>query len=149
MISNFMKLQEVYDLIVESGIGQFSGAGIIFFDGSNVLLLRKNNGYWVFPGGKPIAGETPLQTAERETKEEVGKVVGENIAEIKFEMDSRTFYSFIFKINKPFDVELSDEHKDFTWVNYKKVRDMRLHKNIAKTIKTVIKKLSTLKVEIF
>jgi 8-oxo-dGTP pyrophosphatase MutT (NUDIX family) len=144
-----MKLQDVYDLIVESGVGQFSGAGIIFFDGTNVLLLRKNNGTWVFPGGKPIEGETPLQTAKRETKEEVGRVSGDNIAELRFELDSRTFYSYIFKIKKPFDVELSDEHKDYTWINYKKVRDMKLHKNIFKSLKHVIKKLNTLKVEIF
>ena len=59
------------------------------------------------------------------------------------------FYSYIFKVNKPFDVKLSDEHKDYTWVNYKKLRDMKLHKNIFKTIKQVIKRLNTLKVEIF
>jgi len=149
MISNSMKLQDVYDLIVESGVGQFSGAGIIFFDGTNVLLLKKNNGLWVFPGGKPISGETPLQTAKRETKEEVGRTSGENIAELKFEMDSRTFYSYIFKINKTFNVTLSEEHKDYKWINYKKVRDMRLNRNISKTIKQVVKKLNQLKVEIF
>jgi len=143
-----MKLQEVYNLIIESGIGQFSGAGIIFFDGKNVLLLKKHGGRWVFPGGKPIQGETPLETAKRETKEEVGKVSGENIGELKFEHDNRTFYSYIFRIKKPFDVKISDEHVDFTWINYTQLTKMKLHRNVFKTLKGVIKKLKSLEVEI-
>jgi 8-oxo-dGTP pyrophosphatase MutT (NUDIX family) len=143
-----MKLQEVFDIIVESGVGQFSGAGIIFFDGSKVLILKKRNGRWVFPGGKPIQGETPIQTAKRETKEEVGMVTGKNIGELKFELDERTFHSFIFKINKPFDVTISEEHVDYTWLNYKKLTEMKLHRNIIKSISKIIKKLNLLKVEI-
>lgn len=148
MINNFMKLQEVYNLIVESGIGQFSGAGIIFFDGKEVLLLKKHGGRWVFPGGKPIQGETPLQTAKRETKEEAGKVVGDNVGEIKFEFDDRTFYSYIFRIEKPFEVTLSDEHTDYAWVDYTELQKIKLHRNVYRTIKDVVKKLKSLEVEI-
>lgn len=143
-----MKLQEVYDLIVESAVGQFSGAGIIFFDGTKVLMLKKRNGRWVFPGGKPIQGETPIATAKRESKEEVGQVSGKNVKEIKFELDNRTFYSYIFIVNKQFDVRVSEEHTDYTWINYKKVKELKLHKNVLKSIPKVFKELNTIKVEL-
>lgn len=143
-----MKLQEVYNLLVESGIGQFSGAGIIFFDGKNVLMLKKSNGRWSFPGGKPIQGETPIQTAKRETREEVGTIKGENVGELKFEQDNRTFHSFIYRVKKPFDVEISNEHVDYTWINFKKITKLKLHKNVYNSLKLVNKKLKSIQVEI-
>lgn len=142
-----MKIQDIYNLILENKVGTFSGAGIIFFDGINILLLKKSKGYWVFPGGKPIQGETPLQTAKRETKEEIGKVTGELKEELTFSIDDRTFHSFIFLVDKPFKVELSKEHTDYTWLNFKKVKDMKLHKNVYKSINKVIKSLKKLEVE--
>lgn len=143
-----MKLQEIYDLIVESGVGQFSGAGIIFFDGKKVLLLKKPGGRWAFPGGKPIMGETPENTAERETKEEVGKVVGENIGEIRIELDDRLFYSFVYKVNEPFRVDLSKEHTDYKWVDYSELPKLKLQRNVFKALKKITKKLNSLQVEI-
>lgn len=143
-----MKLQEVYNLLIESGIGQFSGAGIIFFDGKKVLMLKKPGGRWSFPGGKPIQGETPLQTAKRETKEEVGIIKGENIGELKFEQDDRTFHSFIYRVKKPFEVSISDEHIDFTWINFKKLSKIKLHRNVYNSLKIVTKKLKSLQLEI-
>jgi 8-oxo-dGTP pyrophosphatase MutT (NUDIX family) len=136
-----MKIQDVYDLILEKRVGTFSGAGVIFFDGEKVLLLKKHNGAWVFPGGKPVQGESPIQTAKRETREEVGSCPGEKINELVFEYDDRTFHSFIFKINTIFDVKISDEHKDYTWINYKKILELKLHKNVFRNIKKVIKEL--------
>ena len=39
----------------------------------DVLTVRKRNtGMFMFPGGKPEAGETPLDTAIREVEEELG-----------------------------------------------------------------------------
>ena len=57
MISNLMKLQDVFNLIVEKKVGTFSGSGIIFFDGKHVLLLKKKNGRWVFLAGEAGATE--------------------------------------------------------------------------------------------
>jgi 8-oxo-dGTP pyrophosphatase MutT (NUDIX family) len=140
-----MKLQEVYNLIVENKVGRFSGAGIIFFDGEDVLLLKKPNGRWVFPGGKPIQGETPIQTARRETKEEVGKCPGEVIKEIVFHEDNRTFHSFISNIKEKFEVNISSEHTDYTWISYNKIRDLKLHKNVFKSLNKICQSLKEIK----
>lgn len=49
------------------------GAGGVVFDaGGRVLVLHHANGDWVFPKGHVEAGETPLQAALREVREEAG-----------------------------------------------------------------------------
>ena len=147
MISNLMKLQDVFNLIVEKKVGTFSGSGIIFFDGKHVLLLKKKNGRWVFPGGKPNQGETPLQTAKRESKEEIGSCPGNQEAEIVFGYDDRTFHSFVFKVIVTFNVKLSKEHDDYTWIDYKKIKEMKLHKNVLKVLEKLNKTLKELEVD--
>ena len=139
-----MKLQDAFNLILENKVGTFSGAGIIFFNGEEVLLLKKHNNTWAFPGGKPLEGETPLQTAKREATEEVGCCHGDMVQEISFEHDDRTFHSYIFKVKKTFEPTISEEHKDYTWIKYHKIMDLKLHKNVMKAIKQVTKALQKL-----
>jgi 8-oxo-dGTP diphosphatase len=60
------------------------------FDSSDSYLLvkranRPNRGYWAPPGGHFDAGETPLQAALRECKEEVGSV----------KLERRMLFSFV------------------------------------------------------
>lgn len=142
-----MKIQEVYNLILESRVGRFSGAGIVFFDGKHVLMLKKPNNRWCFPGGKPVQGETPIQTAKREAREEIGKCPGEIVSELVFENDDRTFHSFISKVDKSFSIDISEEHKDYTWADYRKLRDYKLHKNVFSSLKKIVKKLKELEVD--
>ena len=44
--------------------------GCIIIDGSKVLLIQQNEGWWGFPKGHVEEGETELETAIREVKEE-------------------------------------------------------------------------------
>ena len=49
------------------------GAGYIFLTPDNLILfLLKHNGKYTFVGGHREKKETPLQTANRETIEEIG-----------------------------------------------------------------------------
>ncbi|MDG6920323.1 MAG: NUDIX domain-containing protein [Nitrososphaerota archaeon] len=52
------------------------GAGTVIHRGGRLLVLKRaeepNRGLWAFPGGKVEVGETPMQAAVRETKEEAG-----------------------------------------------------------------------------
>jgi mutator protein MutT len=52
------------------------GAGTLVHREGRLLVVKRaqapNRGLWAFPGGKVEEGETPMQTAVRETKEEVG-----------------------------------------------------------------------------
>ncbi len=55
-----------------------------------------NNSYWVFPKGHPDDGESPLQTALRELKEETNLVPVKVEKEPTFKLE----YSFVFDETK-------------------------------------------------
>ncbi|MDG6982143.1 MAG: NUDIX domain-containing protein [Nitrososphaerota archaeon] len=52
------------------------GAGTLVHRDGRLLVVKRaeepNRGLWAFPGGRVEVGETPMQAAVRETKEEVG-----------------------------------------------------------------------------
>ena len=107
----------------------YIGAGIVFVTpDKKILLLKKENGKWTFPGGHRESNEEPWQTAQRECFEELGmNPDGEMVGKLKITKDEiqKPVYSF-FKIVKEFTPTLSWEHKDFIWVDYKKVKSTNL-----------------------
>lgn len=46
--------------------------GVVVNSEGKILLIRHQNGTWVFPKGHLDPGETPLQAAQREVEEEAG-----------------------------------------------------------------------------
>ena len=124
-------------------------AGIVLFrndSGKNeFLLLNYPQGHWDFVKGKVEEGETPHETASRETKEETG------ISDIKFidgfeesvEYDFRfknedihkTVVFFLAKTNEK-KISLSHEHNDFVWLEY----DDALKKTTFENAKNVLTK---------
>lgn len=110
------------------------GAGILYTDGKKVLLLYRapqTENYpltWASAGGHIEDGEDLLHAAERESKEEIGVVKGKKIT--GFLTDS--FVMFIFKVDKPFEVNLNDEHTKAEWVKLNDVKDYKLHPNFKK-----------------
>ena len=77
--------------------------------------------------------------------EEIGSCPGKFIREILFKNDSRVFYSFVSKINEPFKVKLSDEHLDFKWIDYNKLKKMKLQKYIYKSLAKIVQELDDIK----
>ncbi|MEJ2261503.1 MAG: bis(5'-nucleosyl)-tetraphosphatase [Nitrosopumilaceae archaeon] len=108
-----------------------TSAGIVLFRRENdkilFLLLHYPSGHWDFVKGKMEKGETPHETAIRETKEETG------ITDVAFldNFEEWIQYNFQFEgelVNKKVvfflaetkskDVEISHEHLDYTWMDY-------------------------------
>lgn len=140
-----MDIFTAYKIIKESKVNQFSGAGIIFYDGERILLLKKPNKKWGFVGGKPIEEETPLQTAMREAKEEIGTIHGVNKKELKIKLRGNTYYTYIFKVKEVFnDITLSDEHIDYSWVKLDNLDKIKLSKAFEISIKDILNALSSL-----
>ena len=124
-------------------------AGIVLFrNASNkneFLLLNYPQGHWDFIKGKVEPGETPYETASRETKEETG------ISDIEFidGFEESVEYNFKFK-NKDIHkivvfflaktsekkITLSHEHSDFVWLEY----DDALKKTTFRNAKNVLSK---------
>ena len=141
-----MNIFEAYKIIKKSRVNQFSGAGIVFYDGERVLLVKKPNKKWGFVGGKPIEQETPLDTAKRESKEEIGTVQGVNKKELKFKIRGNTYYTYIFKVKEPFhNITLSDEHIDYSWVKIENLNKIKISKIFEICLPDLIKSLDSLR----
>lgn len=114
-------------------------AGIFFTDGSKVLLLKRsdkgdNGGTWGLPGGKVEEKETLIDAASREAKEECGHVEGSRFEDLKEEDGMHVWTTFFFKIKKPFDCKLSDEHTEYKWINLDELKNYKLHPALEKNL---------------
>jgi len=115
-------------------------AGMFITDGHNVLLLKRNEpeGHWSLPGGhadkegeKVI--ESPIQTARRETQEEIGKVPsGKRIYTSSEKYDDYDWTTYIIYVNKKFGgIKLSKEHTDYVWMPFDEASNYNLHPKLA------------------
>lgn len=102
-------------------------AGIMFVapDG-DILLLRRSGdeanfpGHWAWPGGKLNPGESPLEGAKREAKEEMGDAIPNGPVK---HLDSRrtprdpnfAFHTFVQPVGSKFIPRLNGEHSGYAW----------------------------------
>lgn len=96
-------------------------AGIIFFAGERVLLMRRHSlanegGSWDFPGGGMEPGESPKQAARRETKEESGFDYDGPL--LKVMKMSNGYVAFAAMLDEPFVPVLNDEHTEYVWATF-------------------------------
>lgn len=112
------------------------GAGVLFTDGQSVLLLQRADPTdrpkcWSIPGGKAKIGESAINTALRETKEETGRedVPGTRFAEHDSRDGQHHFITFLYRVPQQFPVTLSHEHTAWSWVPFKDLnhKDLSLH----------------------
>ena len=111
-------------------------AGVIIFkkDGQAVryLLLHHGGDYWNFPKGTQEKGETDLQTALRELKEETGikniKVIDGFFDGYDYDFDTKikqgvkekVYKTVVFFLGevKDKEIKISNEHIDFGWFDF-------------------------------
>jgi|TARA_B110000116_G_C16409855_1_gene391267 bis(5'-nucleosidyl)-tetraphosphatase len=105
-------------------------AGIILINENNkkqFLLLNYPSKHWDFVKGKMEEGETPHQTALRETEEETGITDVEFIdgyeeeIEYYFRADNQDIHKkviFFLGKTKTENIILSHEHLDFIWLDF-------------------------------
>ena len=126
-------------------------AGIILFneiDKRKFLLLNYPSKHWDFVKGKIEKGETPHETAIRETKEETGISDVEFIDGFEEEIEYY-FYAENQEIHKKVifflgktqttEIVLSHEHLDFIWLEF----DNALNKTTYENAKNLLKKSKT------
>ncbi len=103
-------------------------AGIIPFNKKTkkFLLLHYPLGHWGFPKGHIEKGETEIQAAKREMKEETGISI-EILFGFKYEISyfykkegklSHKVVVFFIGVTEQEEVKLSFEHDGFEWLNY-------------------------------
>ena len=123
-----------------------TSSGVVLFRKENdkilFLLLHYPSGHWDFVKGKMESGETPHETAIRETKEETGIediefVDGyEEWIEYNFQFEGELVHKkvvFFLGETKTEEVQISHEHLSFTWMDYVTAMDKTTFDN-AKTV---------------
>lgn len=105
-------------------------SAVYIVNGDNILLMHRQNNKsqgnkWGIPGGKVDKGETPLQAAIREVKEETGFDISkqpiEKLETVYIEYNEKDHFVYhMFRTNlqeDPGSVKINfKEHKGFTWI---------------------------------
>jgi len=123
-----------------------TSSGVVLFRKENdkilFLLLHYPSGHWDFVKGKMEEGETPHETAIRETQEETG------ITDVEFLDNYEEWIQYNFQYQgelvqkkvvfflgetKTKDITISHEHLNFTWMDYTTTMEKTTFDN-AKTV---------------
>ena len=123
-----------------------TSSGVVLFRKENdkilFLLLHYPSGHWDFVKGKMEVGETPHETAIRETQEETG------ITDVEFLDNFEEWIQYNFQYQgelvqkkvvfflgetKTKDITISHEHLNFTWMDYTTAMEKTTFDN-AKTV---------------
>jgi 8-oxo-dGTP diphosphatase len=122
------------------------GAGIIFTDGKQLLLLKRadgdHRGKWGQPGGEVEPGETAIDAAIREAQEECGNFDGYRIGEFEEKDGLHRWTTFLYKIKKPFACALSKEHSAFKWFDLDKLKSADLHPKFKENLPAYLKMIN-------
>ena len=114
-----------------------SCGAIIFNDKNEVLLIKQNSGNWGFPKGHMEKGETEVQTAIREIKEEtnVDIEINENyryeLSYLQREDMTKTVVYFVAKEINNNKIKLQDiELQNYKWTKPEEVANTLTYDNI-------------------
>lgn len=117
------------------------GAGILFTDGKSVLLLRRNTpsdcpSKWGLPGGKAEKGESSIDAAMREAKEECGldRMVGTRFAAFEEKDGRHRFYVYLYSVDTPFECKITKEHDDWKWIPVNELEKYELHPRLERQL---------------
>jgi len=120
-------------------------AGFVVFrrisNGIEYLLLQTSYGihHWTPPKGHVDPGESDLETAYRETREESGleqsdiKVYEDTKKTLNYKVKGKpkvVHYWLVELVNPSAKVKLSNEHQDFKWLSLKEACELSGYKDM-------------------
>lgn len=140
------------------------GGSVIFSNGKILLLKHKKLGIWLYPGGHVDEGETPVQTAVREAKEETGykiKILGnpklgkldENVASeqpnplitlyehVPYKTEEHMHFDLVYIAQPMGEAQAIEEgeSKELKWISKEDVEDLETFPNVKEVLKYAFK----------
>lgn len=136
------RLDKLFGKIAIEATDHDRGAGVVFTDGKSILLLLRNSNcdnpsVWGLPAGGSKSGESSLQTAKRECKEEIGATFYNSF----YKSIEEGWVFFFVKADKQFRCKLNREHVKWKWVEFGDLKKYKLHPKLKKKIDRYISKI--------
>jgi hypothetical protein len=117
-----VRFEDLVNIIMEN-VDTNKVSKVIITKDNKILLLQKKNGKYELPGGHIEVGESAIEGATREVKEETGLDII-NLKKITSN-NSRVLYKCKINTN---NVTISDEHKGYKFVSQKDLFKLPLSK---------------------
>tara|TARA_R100001594_G_C3893757_1_gene229078 strand:+ start:109 stop:501 length:393 start_codon:yes stop_codon:yes gene_type:complete len=121
----------------------FKASMVVILDSQKrVLLLKRSPGLhwmpekWALVGGHIEKGESPVEAATRETKEEANLEL-----KVAQELDQRNDVMIYFSNNFSGNVEIDFEHTDWAWISYDELDNYDTTPNLKDTVRLALDKL--------
>ena len=118
--------------------------GAVVINNGQVLLIQSNEGIYGFPKGHMEEGESEIQTALREVKEEVGLDVKIDESKkyvinytINNEIEKTTIFYIATPLNENIEIQES-EIENIKWCDFDEVLDVLTYDNWKEMFKKVI-----------
>ena len=119
--------------------------GCIIIENNKVLLIQQNEGHWGFPKGHVEAGETEIETAIREVKEETNiDVIPDESKryEQEYVMKNGILKQVVFFLAKSTSSEIKAQEceiKNIKWFNFEDAFSIITFENTKNLLKQVLK----------
>lgn len=123
--------------------------GCIIVNNKKVLLIyEKNRNFWGFPKGHMEAGETEIDTAKREVKEEVGMEVDIDTSkryELNYIIDNEIDKTSVFYLATTENSKITKQQSEVElakWCSFEETLDMLTFDDWKEMFKKVLKDLN-------
>ena len=119
--------------------------GCIVIDGRNILLVKQTKGHWSFPKGHMEEGESEIQTAVREVKEEtnVDAIPDETKSYVEeYLMDNGNMKQVIYFVSKQASSNIKaqeSEIAEIAWLPFEKALETITYDNTRELLLKVLK----------
>ena len=121
--------------------------GTICISDDNVLIIKQKQGFYGFPKGHVETGETEIETAIRETKEEtnIDVLVDENLRfSLSYFVNDNIDKEVVYYIAKPLNKDIiiqESELLEAKWVNIDAVENILTFDNLRNLWKDILKEI--------
>ncbi|MBQ9266981.1 MAG: NUDIX domain-containing protein [Clostridia bacterium] len=121
--------------------------GCVIIENGKVLLIQQTAGHWGFPKGHVEAGETEIETARREVKEETNlevEIDSDKRYGVEYVTDKGILKTCVFFVAKPIGGEIKAQESEIMniqWLDFKEAVETITFDNLREFFKKILEDL--------